>query len=122
MGEQLRIADLARHMISMSGLVPDVDVAIEYIGLRPGEKLCEELLTEEEERTSRVNHKIFAASSLPPREDLDARVAELGRAAAAEDGPSVLHLLRRLVPSYERLEEVPRVEPAARVDVAAEQV
>ncbi|MEJ2189277.1 MAG: nucleoside-diphosphate sugar epimerase/dehydratase, partial [Acidobacteriota bacterium] len=49
MGEQIRIVDLARHMITMSGLVPDVDIPIVYTGLRPGEKLYEELLTEEEE-------------------------------------------------------------------------
>ncbi|OYV67193.1 MAG: capsule biosynthesis protein CapD, partial [Deltaproteobacteria bacterium 21-66-5] len=44
MGEQIKIVDLARHMITMAGQVPDVDIAIEFTGLRPGEKLYEELL------------------------------------------------------------------------------
>jgi FlaA1/EpsC-like NDP-sugar epimerase len=100
MGEQIRILDLARHMITMVGKVPDVDIAIAFTGLRPGEKLFEELLTEEEESTSSVAHKIFVASSPPVREDLDERLAELVDAAYAEDHAQVMALLRRLVPSY----------------------
>ena len=57
MGEQIKIVDLARHMITMAGHVPDVDIAIEFTGLRPGEKLYEELLTEEEERTHQVDRE-----------------------------------------------------------------
>ena len=55
MGEQMRIEDLARHMITMSGLVPGDDIRIKYTGLRPGEKLFESLLTEEEEHTHQVH-------------------------------------------------------------------
>jgi len=100
MGEQLRIADLARHMITMAGLIPDVDVRIVYTGLRPGEKLSEELLTEEEEQAIRVNDKIFVAQSPPPPDDLEERINELATAAAAEEHERVVVLLRALVPSY----------------------
>jgi FlaA1/EpsC-like NDP-sugar epimerase len=100
MGEQLRIADLARHMITMSGLVPDVDVPIVYTGLRPGEKLSEELLTEEEEQAIRVHDKIFVAQSPPPPEDLEERIQELVAAAVAEEHDKAIMLLRALVPSY----------------------
>lgn len=100
MGEQIRIVDLARHMITMTGRVPDVDVKIEYTGLRPGEKLFEELLTEEEEKTSQVAHKVFVASSPAPPLDLLERIDELAAAAAAEDSRGVVRLLRNLVPSY----------------------
>lgn len=48
MGEPVKIADLARDMIKLSGLEPDVDIKIEFTGLRPGEKLFEELLLNEE--------------------------------------------------------------------------
>jgi FlaA1/EpsC-like NDP-sugar epimerase len=100
MGEQIRILDLARHMITMSGQVPDADIAIEFTGLRPGEKLFEELLTEEEERTQQVDRKIFAARCPAPPQDLDQRVRELAEAAAAEDADRVRAVLRALVHSY----------------------
>ncbi len=100
MGEQIKIVDLARHMITMAGHVPDVDIAIEFTGLRPGEKLYEELLTEEEERTQQVDRKIFVARCPAPAEDLDRRVLELADAAAAEDGERVRAVLRTLVSSY----------------------
>ncbi len=100
MGEQIKIVDLARHMITMAGHVPDVDIAIEFTGLRPGEKLYEELLTEEEERTHQVNPKIFVAKCPAPPDDLDARVHELADAATAEDGDRVRAVLRTLVSSY----------------------
>ena len=48
MGEPVRIDDLARNLIKLSGLVPDVDIPVVYTGLRPGEKLYEEMLMEEE--------------------------------------------------------------------------
>ncbi len=79
MGEQIKIVDLARHMITMAGQVPDVDIAIEFTGLRPGEKLYEELLTEDEERTQQVDRKIFVARCPAPPEDLDRRVRRAGR-------------------------------------------
>ncbi len=100
MGEQIRIADLARHMITMAGLVPDADVPIVYTGLRPGEKLHEELLTEEEEGASRVSDKIFRAACPPPPADLEATLAALARAAAQERPDEVVALVRELVPSY----------------------
>jgi FlaA1/EpsC-like NDP-sugar epimerase len=101
MGEQIKIVDLARHMITMAGHVPDVDIAIEFTGLRSGEKLYEELLTEEEERTHQVDRKVFVAKCPPPPEDLDSRVGELANAAASEDGDRVRAVLRTLVRSYQ---------------------
>ena len=105
MGEQMRIEDLARHMITMSGLVPESDIRIKYTGLRPGEKLFESLLTEEEEHTHQVTHKILVASSPPPVADLDQRILELAEAANAEDESQVLNLLCQLVPSYTMFSE-----------------
>ncbi len=101
MGEQIKIVDLARHMITMAGHVPDVDIPIEFTGLRPGEKLYEELLTEEEESTVKLVEKIFVATCPPPPADLDERIEELAEAAAAEDGARVMAVLRKIVPSYQ---------------------
>ena len=63
MGEPVKIVDLARDMISLSGLEPDKDIKIVYTGLRPGEKLYEELLTAGEEIKSTLHEKIKVAGS-----------------------------------------------------------
>ena len=100
MGEPIRIVDLARQMITMAGLIPEVDIPITFTGLRPGEKLYEELMTEEEERTRQVHRKILAADVPAPAADFEHGVRELERAAAAEDAGAVVRWLERLVPSY----------------------
>ena len=66
MGEPIRVDELARHMITLAGRVAGTDVKIVYTGLRPGEKLYEELLTEEEEQAHAVRDRIRVAKSPPP--------------------------------------------------------
>ena len=100
MGEQIRILDLAHHMITMAGLVPDVDIPVEFTGLRPGEKLYEELLTDEEEGSRRVDRKIFVARPAPPPEDFERHLETLAAAALAEDPAGAVRELRRLVPTF----------------------
>jgi FlaA1/EpsC-like NDP-sugar epimerase len=85
----------------MAGQVPDVDIPIVFTGLRPGEKLYEELMTEEEERTQRVADKIFVAECPAPPVDLGQRLQELELAACGEDAQRIRDLLRDLVPSYQ---------------------
>ena len=109
MGEPVRILDLARHMILMAGCVPEVDIEIVYTGLRPGEKLNEELVMEDEEVTSRVEGKIQVIAGPPPPADLWQIIGELQDAAAAEDHIAVVTLLGRLVPTYRH----PGVRPAS---------
>ncbi len=115
MGEPIRVADLARYMITLSGRAPR-DVRIVYTGLRPGEKLEEELLTEEEERSQVVRDRIRLTESPPPPTDLAVQLAELHRLAEAGDRPGVLVAMRTLVPSYQltRNVAVPKHTPAPR--------
>jgi len=97
MGDQIRITDLAENLIRMSGLTPNVDIKIEYTGLRPGEKLYEELLLDEEGLNKTNNDKIFVARPLSPA-NLPELVSIVERAAFGEDDTRAF--LRRFVPEY----------------------
>ncbi len=100
MGAPVRIAELAANMITMAGLVPGKDIPIVYTGLRPGEKLEETLLSEEEERTQQVRNRIKVAQSPAPPPDFQDCLERLGRAAQAGDEASLMCTLRSLIPTY----------------------
>jgi FlaA1/EpsC-like NDP-sugar epimerase len=101
MGEPMRMIDLARLMITMSGLVPDEEIPIVFTGLRPGEKLEEELMTAEEAARSRVIDSALRAISVaaPPAATMQ-QVAELETLAWQGDRHGVIRLLEALVPTY----------------------
>lgn len=101
MGEQIRIADLARNMIVLSGLVPGKDIEIAYTGLRPGEKLYEELFEGTEEVESTAHAKINRAVGAPlPAGDLEQWVKDLQTTLPERDEEDLLQDLKRLVPSF----------------------
>jgi FlaA1/EpsC-like NDP-sugar epimerase len=100
MGTPVRIAELAANMITMAGLVPGKDIPIVYTGLRPGEKLVETLLTEEEESTQQVRNRIKVAQSPSPPADFQLQLERLQRVAQAGDSSGVLLALRHLIPTY----------------------
>ncbi len=108
MGEPIRILDLARHLITMAGKVPDVEIPLVFTGLRPGEKLTEELTGEEEECAVRVHPKVLVVESPPPPPDLEAKLQKLLAAAQDGDGEGVRKCLRELVPSYQPAQSMPR--------------
>jgi FlaA1/EpsC-like NDP-sugar epimerase len=109
MGEPVRIADLAHHLITMAGFVPNLEIPIVFTGLRPGEKLHEELMTEEEEQTQRAHNRILVAESPMPPADLKERLAELRKLADVGEPVALLRAMRELVPSY----RTPETDPAA---------
>ncbi len=100
MGEPVRIVDLARDVIRFYGLEPDVDVPIVFSGIRPGEKLFEELLTAEEGTEATEYARLFVARIQEPGPGWDGDIARLVRAAHAGDGQAVVEYLRQLVPTY----------------------
>jgi FlaA1/EpsC-like NDP-sugar epimerase len=101
MGEQIKIADLARNMIVLSGLVPGKDIEIAYTGLRGGEKLYEELFEGGEEVVTTAHAKINRAIGAPlPIGDLDQWAKELPVRILAGDEEDLLQDLKRLVPSF----------------------
>ena len=101
MGEPVRIDDLARNMIRLSGYEPDVDIEVRYVGLRPGEKLYEELLLDEEGIRSTANNLIFIGKPLEIDEPKFARqLAELEEVCHQPDG-DVRSLIQEIVPTYQ---------------------
>jgi FlaA1/EpsC-like NDP-sugar epimerase len=101
MGEQIRIADLARNMIVLSGLVPGKDIEIAYTGLRGGEKLYEELFEEGEEVVATAHAKINRAIGAPlPIGDLDQWTKDIPARILTGDEEDLLQDLKRLVPSF----------------------
>ena len=105
MGEPLKIVDLARQMITMAGLVPDVDIAIRFTGLRPGEKLFEELLGDDETVIEVVEKKIRVVEGPPAPDDLWSQIQQLEAATSSEDDQAALAVLRRLLPEYRNLHD-----------------
>jgi FlaA1/EpsC-like NDP-sugar epimerase len=105
MGEPVSVLDMARDMIRMSGLEPDRDIAIEIVGPRPGEKLCEELLLDAEALENTVHPKILMGRiPATPREQIEEHFRLL--AAAIESSPAeVRRSLTKIVPEA-RLEQV----------------
>ena len=101
MGEQVRIVDLARQLIRMSGLSEGEDVEIVFTGLRPGEKLFEELHSRAEQaRMTRHERVLRWELSAPDEPALRAAVDELVGLAVAGDGEGIRRKLRTLVPEY----------------------
>jgi FlaA1/EpsC-like NDP-sugar epimerase len=102
MGTAIKIVDLARDLIRLSGLVPDRDIEIQFVGLRPGEKLYEELITEGEGIIPTHHEKILVlrGNSIDSVQ-LGKRVEELIRFADCQNGLGIKEKLKEIVPEYE---------------------
>jgi FlaA1/EpsC-like NDP-sugar epimerase len=105
MGQPIKILDLANYMIKISGLEPDKDVAIVFTGIRPGEKLFEEILTAEEGTVTTQNKKIFTARlSLVNSENLSQKLKNLGELAIKGEKRKIIDTLKEFVPHYKALD------------------
>ena len=101
MGAPVRIDDMARNLIRLSGYTPDVDIKIEYTGLRPGEKLYEELLMAEEGMKETANKLIHIGKPIEMDEEtFFDKLAEL-KEACYNDDESIKEKVQKLVPTYQ---------------------
>ena len=100
MGSPVKIDTLARNLIKLSGLKPDVDIKIEYTGLRPGEKLFEEKLMEEEGLQTTANKLIHIGSPIKFDTDLFQKQLDELMLAAYENSETITEKVREMVPTY----------------------
>lgn len=109
MGDPVRIMDLAENVIRLSGYIPNVDIDIKVTGLRPGEKLYEELLLDEEGIEKTAHNKIYVGHPLPPSPELSEMLDkyticddESINSILSMKDEEVKDLLQKLVPNYRR--------------------
>ena len=101
MGKPVKILDLAENLIKLSGLIPYKDIEIKFTGLRPGEKLYEELLMDEEGVRKTGNRKIFIGSPLGLSKDtFFEQLAELKKIAYSNHSENLVQALLDLVPTF----------------------
>ncbi len=101
MGEPVKIADLARRMIELAGLKVGEDIEIEYTGLRPGEKLYEEVLSTKENTIPTSNEKILVAKVCQyDYSEVAEKITKLSALAAQVDVPATVRLMKQIVPEY----------------------
>ncbi|HYO83449.1 MAG TPA: nucleoside-diphosphate sugar epimerase/dehydratase, partial [Bryobacteraceae bacterium] len=99
MGEPVRIVDLARQMIRLAGKVPDEEIQIQFTGLRSGEKLYEELSTDDEQFLPTTHKKIRVLKARPVhRSEVSQWLAELELVVERRDNAGVVQLLRKVIP------------------------
>jgi FlaA1/EpsC-like NDP-sugar epimerase len=102
MGEQIKLMDMARHLIRLAGLIPDEDIDISVIGLRPGEKLREELVGADEALVPSEIDKIHRvqSGSVPELDHLFPMIEQLERLVVNGQSRPALDLLHRMIPTF----------------------
>ncbi len=108
MGAPVRIQELAENLIRLSGYTPYVDMQIVETGLRPGEKLYEELLTRSENLTDTTNRKIFIERQKQPvtPEELQDKFARLSAALDTDSPEQLVAVMKKIVPTFHSAEEI----------------
>ena len=105
MGEPVKIVDLAKNLIRLSGYIPNEDIMIEYTGLRPGEKLYEERLMEEEGLAKTANDRISVAKPIEMEDEAFFSSLDVLKDAVYEETGEVRTMVQKIVPTYKMPKE-----------------
>lgn len=100
MGESVKIIDLAKKMILLNGLEIDKDIEIKITGLRPGEKLYEELLADNEQTQATHHPKILIANTRMTEPSFELDMEELLRCLQNEDAFDFVRVMKKIVPEF----------------------
>ena len=101
MRDPVKIKDLAYRMIRHSGLIPEIDITIEYAGLRPGEKMYEELLTDLEDSQKTEHEKIYVVYyKAAPCSLTDSDIKDFEKDILVKTNKEIRELLQRFIKSY----------------------
>jgi FlaA1/EpsC-like NDP-sugar epimerase len=104
MGKPVKIYDLARKMIKLAGFIPDVDIKIDVVGLRPGEKLYEELLNDSAKTIPTHHEKIMIAQEMEEEfEDLHQDIIELITGSDVFDNEAIVSQMKKIVPEFKSM-------------------
>ena len=104
MGQPVKILDLAKQMIQMAGYEPDIDIKIDIIGPRPGEKLFEELLASDEHSLPTDHYKVRVAKASHCKEDASLLIQKITRLTVDSSPDDLMETLGALVPGFNRAE------------------
>ena len=121
MGEQVKVIDLARNLIRLSGFIPEVEIPISFVGLRPGEKLYEELVGADEKVEPSSVDKIYRVQNgqQPESKYLLKKIREFEEASALKDPFFVIEWLQEIVPTFHPTEIKTRVtSPSPMIETA----
>jgi FlaA1/EpsC-like NDP-sugar epimerase len=104
MGKPVKIIDLAKKMIKLAGFIPDKEIKIKIVGLRPGEKLYEELLNDTSKTLPTYHNKIMIAQELQDEyENLHAEIDELIGIADFYDNDDIVSKMKKIVPEFKSM-------------------
>ena len=107
MGKPVKIIDLAKKMIRLAGFKPDVDIKIKIVGLRPGEKLYEELLNDSAKNLATHHEKIMIAEEICDEYDVvSEQIDKLIEIAKSNDGTKIVKKMKKLVPAFKSLNSI----------------
>ena len=119
MGKPVKIVDMAERMIQLAGYIPYQDIDIKFIGLRPGEKLYEELLTDDEYSKPTYNKKIMISTArLYVFDNIKSTINTLINTALSYNEKEVVSIMKNLVPEYEPADKIRPVSLSKKEEIS----